>query len=113
MKTDRIGTALNPMEKTPIGVRTQCSSQTARWALDIRKNSQPPPAVKFVLDISFHRTLSHSGEGVIFRRLRLGLGVLAHVLGLGHLAQIFDTVTARKMVQFTELAAADLLLLVC
>jgi hypothetical protein len=61
METHRLDIALNPMERPPIAVRTPRSSQTERWGLEIKKNFSPPPAVKFVLDIPFHRTLSHDG----------------------------------------------------
>jgi hypothetical protein len=67
METHRLDIALNPMERPPIAVRTPRSSQTERWGLEIKKNFSPPPAVKFVLDIPFHRTLSpRTGEGENF-----------------------------------------------
>jgi hypothetical protein len=61
MQTHRIVIALNLSQKPPIAVQTRRSSQTAGWGLDIKKNFRPPPWVKFVLDIPFHRTLSRSG----------------------------------------------------
>ena len=65
MQTHRIVIALNLIQKPPIAVQTRRSSQTAGWGLDIKKNFWPPPWVKFVLDIPFHRTLSPiRGEGV-------------------------------------------------
>lgn len=61
MQTHRIVIALNLSQKPPIAVQTRRSSQTAGWGLDIKKNFRPPPWVKFVLDIPFHRTLSPAG----------------------------------------------------
>jgi hypothetical protein len=58
MQTHRIVIALNLIQRPPIAVQTRRSSQTAGWGLDIKKNFRPPPWVKFVLDIPFHRTLS-------------------------------------------------------
>jgi hypothetical protein len=58
MQTHRIVIALNLIQRRPIAVQTRRSSQTAGWGLDIKKNFWPPPWVKFVLDIPFHRTLS-------------------------------------------------------
>ena len=61
MQTHRIVIALNLIQRPPIAVQTRRSSQTAGWGLDIKKNFRPPPWVKFVLDIPFHRTLSPTG----------------------------------------------------
>jgi hypothetical protein len=61
MQTHRIVIALNLIQRRPIAVQTRRSSQTAGWGLDIKKNFWPPPWVKFVLDIPFHRTLSPKG----------------------------------------------------
>src|SRR2546428_616122 len=60
METHRIEGPLSPVESLDLRSRPtpHAFPQTARWGLDIKKNSSPPPRVKFVLDIPFHRTLS-------------------------------------------------------
>ena len=63
METHRIEMALSQIETIDSRSRhrNHAFPQTSRRGLDIKKNSGPPPRVKFVLDIPFHRTLSPTG----------------------------------------------------